>query len=243
MVNGRNRVTPILVIILIVVFWIFIGVLIYKLQKNRVTEEITRLKIDDDLVQELYSYTTDEDIMLYSDKKYDVTNLPSEYIFSKASRFLTLEDIYLKKGQFYISYDALDGAIKTAFGPDMKYDISNINSNITTGIDINDRKLILNVKYNSKSKKYYGTYKFGTNKAQILVSKKLLSATKSDTVNLEVGYVFYKYDTNYKICNDKTCSKIIEEIDNIDDYDYNKKTVTISLKKASDDVYYYEKNN
>ena len=34
MIKSRNRVTPILVIILIIVFWVFIGVLIYKLQQN-----------------------------------------------------------------------------------------------------------------------------------------------------------------------------------------------------------------
>lgn len=241
MIKSRNRVTPILVIILIIVFWVFIGVLIYKLQQNISKNKVTKLKLEDDLVQELYSYISDEDVILFSEKKYDVTNLPNSYIFSKAVKKLTIEDIIFNKGQFIISYNALDNGIKMAFGPDMKYDLSTINDNVLTEFDLNDNNVVFNVRYNSSKKQYYGSYTL-SKKSNIQVSKKLVSATKTDTVNLEVGYVFYKYDTNYKICNDKTCSKIIKEIDNIDDYDYSKKTFTISLKKASDDIYYYESN-
>lgn len=242
MIKSRNRVTPILVIILIAVFWVFIGVLIYKLQKYKSYEKITRLKLDDDLVQELYSYTTDEDIFYFSEKKYDITNLPDDFIFSKALKFLTPEDVYMKKGQFSISYSAINSGVKTAFGPDFKYDISKINSSVLTNFEVNDNKVVFNVKYNPSTKMYYGTYTVSKNN-DIQVSKKLVSATKTDTVNLEIGYVFYKYDTNYKICNDKKCTKIIKELENIDDYDYNNKTITVSLKKASDDTYYYDSNN
>ena len=243
MVKGRNRVTPILVIIVIVLAWIFIGILLYKFNKMGIIGGVKRLKIDDDLVEELYSYTTDSDIILYSQKNYSLDSLPSDYIFSKATRFMTLEDMEIGKGQFRITYESLDSAIKTAFGPDIKYDLTKINSSIVTDFESNDHKLVFNVKYDANSKMYVGTYSLSNAVNNVQVGKKLLSATKTKTVNLKIGYVFYKHDTNYKICDNYKCEKIVSEIDNIEDYDYDDgDKITVSLRKASDEVYYYDSN-
>ena len=242
MKKSRNRITPMLVIVLIVLIWILIACIIYKLTKNG-TIGVKRLKLEDDLVQELYSYTTDDDIFLYTKSEYSIENLPSEYIFSKASRFMTLEDVELNETskQFVITNECLDSAIKTAFGPDFKYDLSQLNSSVKTEFELNEHKLLFNVKYDSATKNYIGTYSEILTTDDILVTKKLLAATKNDTVNLRVGYYFYKYDTNYKICNNEKCEEIVEEVDSLDDLKYDK-YITISLKKASDEVYYYYSN-
>ncbi len=242
MSKSRNRVTPILVFILIVLIWILVALIIYKAMSNGVFEK--KLKLNDDLVQELYSYVTDEDIILYSSNKYDINSLPSEYIFSKATKVMTLEDIELSNNQFTIDYDSLDGAIKTTFGPDIKYDLSNINGEVQTYLETEEEyKIILNVKYDSKNKKYYGTYSTTGKENEVKIKKSLVSATKGEYVNLKVGYVFYKFDNDkYKICSNEKCERVVKEVENIDDYKFDS-FVNISLKKASDEVYYYYKNS
>lgn len=246
MKKSRNRLTPILVIILIILIWILAVTIIYKMVKNGTFIGSRKLKLNDDLVQELYSYVTDEDIVLYSNGKYDINSLPSDYIFSKATKFMTIEDIeFLDNNNFIISYESLDGAIKTAFGPDIKYDLSNINTQVKTYIETEEEyKLVLDVKYNSKTKEYYGTYTTTGKKDEVIIKKELVEASKDDYVNLKVGYIFYKYsDNKYKICNDINCSRVLKEVSTIDDYTDYDSYVTISLKKASDEVYYYYKNS
>lgn len=238
MEHSRNRVTPVLAIILINLIFILFASIYYKFNNSKTKEK--KLKLDDDLVQELYSYTNDEDVLLYSNKEYNIDNLPDYYIFSKATRFMTTEDIEMAGGQFKISYDSLDSAIKTAFGPDIKYNLSNINASIKTNFELDDNYLVFNVKYDKNTNSYIGTYTIYKDNG-ILVSKKLLSATKNNYVNLTIGYVFYKHDTNYKICNNSTCDKIDKEVDSLDNIDYSDKIV-VSLNKASDDVYYYHHN-
>ena len=51
---SRNRLTPFLVIILIVLIWILVSLILYKLMRNGTFSNVKRLKLDDDLVQELY---------------------------------------------------------------------------------------------------------------------------------------------------------------------------------------------
>ena len=242
MKKSRNRVTPILVIILIVLIWVLFACIIYKLTKNG-TIGVKRLKLEDDLVQELYSYTTDDDILLYSKSGYNIESLPSEYIFSKATRFMTLEDVELNDvtKQFSITQECLDSAIKTAFGPDFKAELKNIDASVKTDFELNEHKLLFKIKYDSSTNSYVGTYSEITTNDNILVTKKLLAATKSKTVNLRIGYYFYKFDTNYKICNDSKCDSIVEEVNSLDDLKYDK-YITVSLKKASDEVYYYDSN-
>lgn len=240
---SRNRLTPFLVIILIVLIWILVSLILYKLMRNGTFSNVKRLKLDDDLVQELYSYITDEDIIIYSNKEYQLDNLPDTYIFSKATRFMTIEDVaFTNNKQFKISYESLDGAIKTAFGPDIKYDLSKLNAEIKTYFELNDHKLLFNVKYDSTSNSYIGTYTEIIIPDSVLVHHELIMATKNDTVNLKVGYIFYKQGDRYQICDDYTCQKIIKEVDNLDNYEYDK-FITVSLKKASDEVYYYNSNS
>ena len=163
--------------------------------------------------------------------------MPDYYIFSKATRFMTIEDIEIAGGQFKISFESLDGAIKTAFGPDFKYDLSNINAKVNTNFVLDDNLLVFDIKYDKSTNSYVGTYSTYTN-SDILVNKKLLSATKDKYVNLTIGYIFYKHDTNYKICNNSSCDKIDKEVNSLDDIDYSDKIV-VSLSKESDEVYYY----
>ena len=239
---SRNRVTPFLVAILVVLVWIFILSVIYKFIQNNNRRRIKRLKLDDDLVQELYSYITANDLLVYSKKEYNINNLPIEFIFSKATDFMTLEDIELNsKNEFKISYESLDSAIKTAFGPDIKYDLSDINGKIETNFEINDKKLLFNVKYDKNNKVYYGNYEIIQDIKNINVKKELVQATKTNTVNLKIAYVIYKNGDKIQICSDNDCTKIEKEIDNFDNYKYDK-YVTVSLKKASDEVYYYDSN-
>ncbi len=239
---SRNRVTPFLVAILVVLVWIFIFSVIYKFIQNNNRRRIKRLKLDDDLVQELYSYITANDLLVYSKKEYNINNLPIEFIFSKATDFMTLEDIELNsKNEFKISYESLDSAIKTAFGPDIKYDLSDINGKIETNFEINDKKLLFNVKYDKNNKVYYGNYEIIKDTKNINVKKELVQATKTNTVNLKIAYVIYKNGDKIQICSDNKCTKIEKEIDNFDNYKYDK-YVTVSLKKASDEVYYYDSN-
>ena len=239
---SRNRVTPFLVAILVVLVWIFILSVIYKFIQNNNRRRIKRLKLDDDLVQELYSYITANDLLVYSKKEYNINNLPIEFIFSKATDFMTLEDIELNsKNEFKISYESLDSAIKTAFGPDIKYDLSDINGKIETNFEINDKKLLFNVKYDKNNKVYYGNYEIIKDTKNINVKKELVQATKTNTVNLKIAYVIYKNGDKIQICSDNDCTKIEKEIDNFDNYKYDK-YVTVSLKKASDEVYYYDSN-
>ena len=243
MLKSRNRVTPFLVAILVVLVWILIFSIIYKFIKNNNNRRIKRLKLDDDLVQELYSYISSDDILVYSLEKYSIDNLPIDFIFEKATNFMTLEDIELNsKNEFKISYESLDSAIKTAFGPDIKYDLSNINGKIKTNFEINDNKLIFDVKYDKENKYYYGTYEIIKKEVEVYVKKELVLATKTNTVNLRIAYVIYKNSDKIQICSDYKCDKIEKEIDNFDDYKYDR-YVTVSLKKASDDVYYYNSNS
>lgn len=242
MKKSRNRVTPFLVAILVVLVWILIFSIIYKFIQNNNKRRIKRLKLDDDLVQELYSYITSNDILVYSKKEYTINNLPIEFIFSKATDFMTLEDIELNsKNEFKITYESLDSAIKTAFGPDIKYDLSDINGKIETNFEINDKKLLFNVKYDKNNKVYYGNYENIKDTKNINVKKELVQATKTNTVNLKIAYVIYKNGDKIQICSDNECTKIEKEIDNFDNYKYDK-YVTVSLKKASDEVYYYDSN-
>lgn len=239
MKRSRNRVTPFLVAILVILVWFLIFSIIYKTIQNRNSKRIKRLKLDDDLVQELYSYITSDDLLVYSEKDYNIENLPINFIFSEATDFMTLEDIELNsKNEFKITYESLDSAIKTAFGPDIKYDLSDINDKIKTNFEINDNKLLFNVKYDKDNKIYFGTYEIIKDEQIINVKKELVQATKTNTVNLKIAYVIYKNGDKIQICSDNECSKIEKEIDNFDSYKYDK-FVTVSLKKASDEVYYY----
>lgn len=243
MKKSRNRVTPFLVGILVVLVWVLIFSVIYKVLKNNNSRRIKRLKLDDDLVQELYSYITNDDIKIYSLENYTIDNLPADFIFRKATDFMTLEDLELNsKNEFKISYESLDSAIKTAFGPDFKYDLSNINSSIDTNFEINDKKLLFNVKYDKEKKLYYGTYKVINNDKEINIKRELVQATKTNTVNLKIAYVVYMNSDKIQVCSDINCNNIEKEIDNFDNYNYDK-FVTISLKKASDEVYYYNSNS
>ena len=75
------------------------------------------------------------------------------------------------------------------------------------------------------------------------VYRRLVLATKTDTVNLRVGYAFYKESNGkYEICNDENCSKLINEVSDLDSLEI-KDYVTVSFVKASDEVYYYASNS
>lgn len=239
---SKNRLTPFLIILLIILLWILFAVVMYKLNSKKTIDNVTKLNIKDDLVMELYSYNLDEDIIFFSQSKYDVNVLPSYYIFSRATRFMTVEDVEFSGNSFTITYDSLDAAIKTSFGPDFNYDIKDINNTIKSDLEINDKKIIFNVKYDSSTNTYKGTYSLDDNINDIKVYKKLVEATKDDYVNLKIGYIFYKENDKFDICNDYTCSSIVASVENIEDYNTNN-YVIVSLKKASDEVYYYHKNS
>lgn len=244
MKGNRNRLTPFLVIILLVLIWILISIIIFKLMENGTIGNTKKLKLDDDLVQELYSYITLDDVKIYSSKDYDINTLPDTYIVSKASRFMTIEDIeLLNNNRFVISSNSLDNFIKTAFGPDIKYDLKDIKGKVESNLELNENKLLLDMTYDKINNNYVGYYKEIKYENEVLVKKELVQATKTDTVNLKINYVFYKKNNNkYDICKDAECNKILESIDNIDDYQL-KDSMIVSFSKASDEVYYYQKNS
>lgn len=242
MKNSRNRLTPFLIISLIILIWILIAVILFKLSNNVSVNKIVKLKLDDDLVQELYSYTNDDDIVLYSKGSYDVNNLPVNYIFSKATRFMTIEDVEISGSKFIVTEEAMDYAIKTAFGPDFKYDLKNIDGIVNTNFELNDNKLEFTVKYDSNNKVYTGTYKEFKSVNNVLVYTKLIDATKDKTVNLKIGYAFYR-ESNGKIevCNNSVCGIVKDTVNSKENIKLENE-ITVSLKKASDEAYYYYSN-
>ncbi len=244
MKNSRNRLTPFLVIVLIVLIWVLIGLVIYKLMAKDIIHldpNTKKLKLDDDLVQELYSYVTDDDIILYSSKDYTIDDIPLSYLISKGSKFMTIEDVYFESNKVTISYDSMDSAIKMAFGPDIKYEITSLDE-VLTYLELNDHRLALKLDYDADSENYVGTYREVSDPSEVKVAHKLLGATKNDTVNLEIGYFFYKGEDSYQICKDASCKSVKETITSLDDAKYDN-TLIVSLKKASDGVYYYYKNS
>ena len=236
--NSKNRLTPLLVGILIGLIWILIFSVIYKLIEHNKLKNITKLKLDDDLVQELYMGVTDEDLLLYTTGKYTNVDLPVNYIFKRATMSMTIEDIEFKNNTFKITYESLDSAIKMVYGPDFKYDLSKIDDSIESYIMIDDQYLVFNVKYDSKEDAYVGTFTKTSKNEDIKVKRELVQAYKDKNLNLKINYVIYKENGKYQICSDSKCSKIEKEVDNLDDYK-SKKNITVSLKKASDEVYYY----
>ena len=128
--NSKNRLTPLLLGILIGLIWILAFVVIYKVIRNTTLKNIKKLKLDDDLVQEMYMDITDDDILLYTTGKYTTSNLPVNYIFKRATKYMDIEDIEFDNDTFKISYDSLDSAIKSAYGPKFEYDLSKINGSI-----------------------------------------------------------------------------------------------------------------
>jgi hypothetical protein len=242
--KSKNRVTPFLVIILLVLIIVLIAIILIKMT-NKNLANYKNLKTSDDLVMELYDNYEDDDIKLFIGKKYTADTLPSTYIFKKATKFMTLEDVEFKENtSFIIDSEAIDSGIKTAFGPDFKYNIKDINGKVVTDFEINDKKLIFDVSYDASSNTYVGTYTEDNSSSAIKLSKKLLSAyKKGDIIYLKVGYQFYK-DNNgsYVLCNDSECNKTLDTVTNFEDFKY-KKTILIGLKKASDEVYYYSLSN
>jgi hypothetical protein len=184
---------------------------------------------------------TNDDILLYTTGKYTTSNLPVNYIFKRATKYMTMEDIEFKSNTFKITYDSLDSAIKMAYGPDFEYDLSKINDSIETYLMIDGKYLLFNVKYDDKEKVYIGTYSKIENTSDIKVKRELVQAYKDKTINLKIEYTIYKENGKYQICSDSTCSKIEKEVDSIDDYK-SKKYVKVELKKAEDDVYYFKSN-
>ena len=242
--KSKNRVTPFLVITLIVMIIILIVVILIKLT-NKNLANYKNLTITDDLVMELFENYEDEDIILLSSKRYTKDSLPSSYIFRKATKFMTSEDVEFKDNKsFIIDYDAVDSGIKTAFGPDFKYDIKKINDKIVTDFELEDKKLIFEVNYDASSNTYVGTYSEDNSTNAIKVSKKLLSAyKKSNIIYLKIGYQVYREaDNKIILCEDVECTKDGDTIDTFDNYEY-KKTLLIGLKKASDEAYYYNHSN
>lgn len=240
MQKTRNRLTPFLEIILMVLIGVLFFVTINKMIKNGKIV-LKRFKLDDPLIQELYLNFNDEDIKYFSTKNHSISSLDAGYIFTKATSSMTIEDIELGDNTFKISYDSLDSAIKTTFGPDFKYDLSSIKGEFDTYFEIDDKIMVFNIRYDKANEEYIGNYTL-RDKDTILVKKELVQAYKNRNLKLKVGYVFYKLDGNYKICDDSKCEKIVKEVDDIEKYDY-KDFVTISLRKSSDEAYYYVSNN
>lgn len=236
--NSRNRLTPLLVAILICLVWILIFEIIYKVLHNDKLKNVKKLKLDDDLVQELYVGVSNDDILLYSTDNFKRETLPAKQIFRKATKTMTLEEVELNKGNFKISYEALDSAITTIYGPDFKYDLSDINGEVETYFEYEGSYLLFNVKYDKENKSYVGTYSKIEKKSDINVKRELVQAYKDKNINLKIGYVIYKQSDKYQICSDSTCSKIEKEVDSLDDYKYDK-YIKVSLAKASDEVYYF----
>lgn len=244
MKNTRNRLTPFLLIIFICLIWVLIGVVSAKLiQRNKDNRDIKKLKLDDELVQELYSYINDNDIILFSSKNYKVTNLPNDFIIKKAFDYMTIENIeFLPGNRFVIDYNALDGSIKRAFGPEFKYDFNNLDISVKTEFSLEENNLIFNIKYDKKTNSYIGTYKEDNSTNEVLVNHELVRATMDKNIDFKIGYIFYKNNGKYQICNNYKCDKIVKEVDSIEDYKYDQ-FITISLKKSNDDSYYYEYNS
>ena len=244
MIKTRNRLTPFLVMILIIEFGILCFVIVHKLRtSNKIGIGIKKYKLDDPLIQELYQSITDEDIKYFAEGEHDINTLTSGYIFTKATSNMTIEDFTLENKVVHLSYDSLDGGIKVAFGPDFKYDLSGINEKVNTYFEIDDKEVDFNIKYDNSKEEYTGNYVNKNLKNKILVKRKLSQATKnrSDELNLTIDYTLYKFDNNYKICSDYSCEKIVKEVENIDDIEYMNST-TVVLDKASDELYYYNKN-
>jgi len=239
--NSRNRLTPLLVGILIGLIWLLIFLIIYKVLRNNSLKNVKKLKLDDDLVQELYMGISDDDILLYTTGKYTNSNLPVNYIFKRATKSMTIEDIEFKDNTFKITYDSLDSAIKTVYGPDFEYDLSKIDGSIETYIMLDGKYLLFNVKYDSNLNAYVGTYSKIDTMSDIKLKRELVQAYKDKNINLKIEYTIYKENGKYQICSDSSCSKIEKEVDNLDDYK-SKKHVKVELKKASDDVYYFKEN-
>ena len=242
--KSKNRVTPFLVIIWLILIIVLIAIILIKMT-NKNLANYKNLKTTDDLVMELYDNFDDYDIKLFSNKKYSIDSLPSAYIFKKATRFLTTEDVEFKdNSSFVLDYDAVDSGVRTAFGPDFKYDLKDIDEKVTTEFEINDKKLVFDVSYDSSSNTYVGTYSEDSSFSSIKLSKKLLTAyKKSDIIYLKIGYKFYReVDGKFVLCNNSECARDEEIMSSFDDYDY-KQTVLIALKKGSDEVYYYHSNS
>lgn len=236
--NSRNRLTPFLVAILICLVWILIFEIIYKVLHNNELKNIKKLKIDDDLVQELYVGINNDDILLYSTGNFDLQNLPVTHVFKKATKVMTSDEIELNNGKFKISKVALDGAIETVYGPDFKYDLTNINGKVDTYFILDEQYLSFDVKYDKATDCFIGTYSKIDNDSDINVKRELVQAYKDKKINLKIGYVIYKQTDKYQICSDSTCSNIIKEVDTLDNYKYDS-YVKVSLAKASDEVYYF----
>lgn len=236
--NSKNRLTPLLLGILIGLIWLLIFLIIYKVLHHNSLKNIKKLKLDDDLVQELYMGITDDDLLLYTTGKYTSSDLPVNYIFKRATKSMTREDIEFNKDTFKISYDSLDSAIKMVYGLDFKYDLSKIDDSIESYIMLDDKYLKFNVKYDSTNNVYYGTYSKYDKNDEIKIKRELVQAYKKNNINLKIGYVIYKENGKYQICKDSKCSKIEKEVDSLDNYKYNK-FVNVELKKGNDDVYYY----
>ena len=129
-----------------------------------------------------------------------------------------------------------------AFGPDFKYDLSKINTNVLTSLSLKENSYLnLNIHYDSKSNNYLGNYVETEKQDKVKVYHKLVEATKTDTVNLKIGYLFYIKDNQYQICSDESCLKVVKQVSSLKDIDFDK-FITINLKKASDEVYYYQSN-
>ena len=242
--KSKNRVTPFLVIILLVLIIVLIAIILIKMT-NKNLANYKNLKTDDDLVMELYDNFDDYDIKLFSNKKYTTDTLPAAYIFKKATRFLTTEDVEFKENSsFVLDYDAVDSGVKTACGPDFKYDIKSIDEKITTEFEINEKKLVFDVNYDGSSNTYVGTYSEDNSFNSVKLSKKLLTAyKKGDIIYLKVGYKFYREaGEKFVLCNNSECGRDEETVAGFDDYEY-KQTVLIALKKGSDEVYYYHSNS
>ena len=239
MQKTRNRLTPFLEIILIVLIGVFVFVLINKLIVHGKLG-VKKYKLDDPLIQELYSGITDDDIKYLSRENHNSSSLDVGYIFTKATSSMTIEDIELGDKDFKISYDSLDSAIKTTFGPDYKYDLTSISGEYDSYFEIDDKRIVFKIRYDKDQQEYAGTYSYKEND-NILVKKELVQATKTRLLNLKIAYTFYKHDGNYKICSDYKCSNIVKEVDDINNYKSDK-YITVSLNKASDEAYYFDSN-
>ena len=244
--KNKNRLTPFLIISLIILIWILLAVLIFKNSKiEKIVDNEKRIKINDGLIQELYDGILDEDIKFFDTGDYTLDNLPKEYIISKATRFMTSEDIVLGKQNFILNEDTLTNAIKMGFGPDIKYNLTNIKEIVATELYYEDKLLELNVKYDAIKKYYYGTYNFKDKEDNIKVYKSIVKATKDDYINLYINYIFYTTENdNIYVCNDIKCTKK-DKINNLSKSIFKNKygkKIIVSYKKAGDDVFYYYKN-
>ena len=244
MIKTRNRLTPFLIMIIIIELGVLCFVTVHKLKvSNKITIGIKKYKLDDPLIQELYQSITDEDIKYFAEGSHDVNSLTSGYIFSKATSNMTIEDYKIENKMFYITYDALDGGIKVSFGPDFKYDLSSINGLTNTYFEIDEKPVNFNVRYDVVKEEYTGIYSYKDLTNDIYVKRNLVQVTKDreQELNFKIEYAFYKKNDKYEVCKDYNCDEIIKEVDSIDRIDYTN-TTTVVLSKASDDLYYYAEN-